>query len=104
MAGTSINSPGCFRLPPDVEFQRWQGGDEWVLYHSGTGETIRLSDAGLAILDLLAEPDHLDQTAIERALHSMMDEPLNEQEMHAAVTELLRVLLKHECIEQVSCD
>jgi hypothetical protein len=104
MAGNSINSPGCFRLPPDVEFQRWQGGDEWVLYHSGTGETIRLSDAGLAILDLLAEPDHLDQTAIERALHAMMDDPLAEQEMHAAVTELLRVLLKHECIEQVSCD
>ena len=104
MAGTSITSPGCFRLPPDVEFQRWEGGDEWVIYHSGTGETIRLSDAALAILDLLAEPGHLDQTAIERALHAMMDDPLDEQEMHAAVTELLRVLLKHECIEQVSCD
>jgi hypothetical protein len=34
----------------------------------------------------------------------MMDDPLDEQEMHAAVTELLRVLLTHECIEQVSCD
>ena len=104
MAGTSINSPGCFRLPPGVDFQRWQGGDEWVLYHSGTGETIRLSDAALAILDLLAEPSHLDQTTIEQGLHSMMDAPLDQQEMHAAVTELLRVLLKHECIEQVSCD
>jgi hypothetical protein len=104
MARTSINSQGCFSLPPGVDFQRWQGGDEWVIYHSGTGETIRLSDAALAILDLLAELGHRDQTTIERALHSMMDDPLDEQEMHAAVTELLRVLLKHECIEQVSCD
>jgi len=104
MAGASINSPKCLSLPPDVDFQRWQGGDEWVIYHSGTGETIRLSDAALAILDLLAAQGHLDQTAIERALSSMMDDPLDEQEMHAAVTELLRVLLKHECIEQVSCD
>ena len=104
MAGAPINSPKCFRLPPGVDFQRWQGDDEWVIYHSGTGETIRLSDAALAILDLLAEPGHLDQTAIERALHSMMDDPPDEQEMHAAVTEVLRVLLKHECIEQVSCD
>jgi len=104
MAGRSIDSPKCFSLPPGVDFQRWQGGDEWVLYHSGTGETIRLSDAALSILDLLAEPAHLDQTAIERVFHSMMDDPLGEQEMHAAVTELLRVLLNHECIEQVSCD
>lgn len=103
MAGTPINCATCFRLPPGVEFQRWQGGDEWVLYHSGTGETIRLSDAALAILDLLAEPGHLAQTSMERALLAMMDAPLDEQEMHAAVTELLRVLLKHECIEQVSC-
>ena len=104
MAGKTITAPECLRLPLGVEFQRWQGGNEWVLYHSGTGETIRLSDAALAVLDLLAESGGLNQSAIEQALNAMMDDPLAEQEMHAAVKELLRVLLKHECIEQVPCD
>jgi hypothetical protein len=104
MAGAAIIRTACFRLPPDVDFQRWQGGDEWVIYHSGTGETIRVSDAALALLDLLATSGQQDQCAIERTLHVMIDAPISDQEMHAAVSELLRVLLNHECIEQVSCD
>ncbi len=91
-------------MPPGVEFPRWQGDDAWVLYHSGTGATIRLSDAALAVLDLFAESDRLDRSAIQHALSAMMDAPPAEPEMQASVSELLRVLLNHECIEQVSCD
>jgi hypothetical protein len=104
MAGADVTRPECFRIPTGVEFQRWQGDGEWVIYHAGTGETMRLSEAALAVLDLLAESDRLDKSAIEQGLHSMMDTPIVVQEMQAAVNELLRVLLNHECIERVSCD
>jgi PqqD family protein of HPr-rel-A system len=103
MARAAMTATECFRLPPDVDFHRWQGGDEWVIYHSGTGETLRLSDAALAVLDLLAESDPLEQAAIEQRLNTMMDVPLSEQELHAAVNGLLRILHNHECIERVPC-
>lgn len=104
MAGIAVTKPECFRIPPSIEFQRWQGDGEWVIYHAGTGDTIRLSEAALFILDLLVESGRLDQSVIEHALSAMMDVPLTGNEMQAAVQELLRVLLNHECIEKVSCD
>lgn len=104
MAGLDVIRPECFRIPPGVEFQRWQGDGEWVIYHAGTGETMRLSEAALAVLDLLAESDRLEKSAIEQALNTMMDTPIPATEMQAAASELLRVLLNHECIELVSCD
>jgi hypothetical protein len=33
----------------------------------------------------------------------MMDAPVSDHELQTAVNELTRVLLSHECIEQVSC-
>jgi hypothetical protein len=104
MAEADVTGPECFRIPPGVEFERWQGDGEWVIYHGGTGETMRLSDAALAVLDLLAESHRLDKSAIEQALNAMMDAPITAQEMQAAVDELLRVLLIQECIELVLCD
>jgi len=103
MAGTSMTGPDCFRIPSGVEFQRWQGDGEWVIYHSGTGETMRLSEAAIAVLNLLAESGRLDKTAIKLALNAMMDAPVSDHELQTAVNELTRVLLSHECIEQVSC-
>ena len=99
-----MTRPECFRIPPDVEFQRWQGEDEWVAYHSGTGETLRLSDAAIAVLDLLGQSDQLDKPAMERSLNALMDTPLPFEEMQNALNELLRVLLAHECIEPMPCD
>ncbi len=104
MAGVTVTRPECFRIPHGVEFQRWQGEDEWVIYHSGTGETMRLSEAAIAVLELLGESDGLDESALETALSAMMDAPLPTHEIHAALHELLRVLLSHECIEQAPCD
>jgi PqqD family protein of HPr-rel-A system len=86
-----------------VEFQRWQGGDEWVIYHAGTGETLRLSAAALAVIDLLSQQGCMDQSALAAALNAMMDAPLSPEEMDAALSELLRVLLSHECVEQTAC-
>lgn len=94
----------CFRIPPGVEFQRWQGEDEWVVYHSGTGETLRLSDAAIAVLDILGESAQLDKSTLERELNGMMDVPLPPEEMQTALNELLRMLLAHECIEHAPCD
>jgi PqqD family protein of HPr-rel-A system len=94
----------CFRIPPSVSFQRWQGNDEWVLYHSGTGETMRLSDAAVAVLELLEEATSLDSTALASALNAMVDTPLSEKEIGAALHDLLGQLLRHECIERVTCD
>ena len=56
-ATSALNLPEdhAYRIPDGVEFPRWDGGDEWVVYHSGTGETLRLSDAAVAILDLLQQ-------------------------------------------------
>lgn len=104
MAGLAVTWAECFCIPPGADFQRWQGDGEWVIYHAGTGETMRLSEAAIAVLDLLAESDRLDKSAIEQALHAMMEAPIPAQEMQASVNELLRVLLNYECIELVSCD
>lgn len=104
MAGIAMSIAACLRIPPDVEFERWEGGGEWVLYHSGTGETIRLSDAALALLDLLVESGPLDRPAMARALNAMMDAPLADAEMVTALEGLLGELLAHECVEPVSCD
>lgn len=103
MAGANLTPPECFRLPPGVEFQRWQGEAEWVVYHAGTGETMRLSDAAVAVLDLLAPVEGMGRDALEAGLNAMMDAPLPEAEMQAALGELLRILLSHECVERVPC-
>lgn len=98
-----MTSTACYRIPPGVEFQRWQGGEEWVIYHSGTGETLRLSDAALAVIDLLSQTGPMDQSSLAEALNGMMDAPLPQEEINGALAELLRVLLGHECVEQTAC-
>jgi PqqD family protein of HPr-rel-A system len=103
MADADMTPSACYRIPPGVEFQRWQGAEEWVLYHSGTGETMRLSDAALAILDLLSQTGPMDQAALAEALNAMMDAPLSPDEIGGALGELLRMLLSHECVEQTAC-
>ncbi len=104
MAGARGVSTECFRIPPGVEFQRWQGGEEWVLYHSGTGETMRLSDAAVAVLDLIVEAHRLDRRVLANGLNTLMDVPLPDAEIDAALEQLLRELLSHECLERVACD
>jgi len=86
-----------------VEFQRWCGGEDWVLYHSGTGETLRVSEAALAVLDLLSAAGTLPQDALAETLNRQMDTPLSDVEIQAALAEILRVLQRHECVEQVAC-
>ena len=101
---TFTQSAECFRIPPCVEFQRWDSGEEWVVYHSGTGETLRLSDAAMAVIDLLSESSPLEKGTIAHSLNAQMESPLEEAELATAVNEVLRVLLGHECIEPASCD
>jgi PqqD family protein of HPr-rel-A system len=91
----------CIRIPPGVKFERWHS-DEWVIYHSGTGETMRLSDAAVALLDMLAESGPQDRSAVARALNDMMEVPLADAEIASVVDRLLRDLLAHECVELVS--
>ena len=93
----------CLRIPPGVQFERWQGETEWVLYHSGTGATVRLSDAAVAVLDLLEHAGVMDEASLVRGLNALMDNPLPEAEMGAALAGLLSDLLSHECIERVPC-
>ena len=93
----------CFRLPPGVDFQRWAGDGDWVLYHSGTGETMRISDLAMAILDLIAQHDTMDRQEIIRKLTRLFDDPPGEEDLRGAVDEHLRLLLSHECIEPVAC-
>lgn len=96
--------PARLRIPPGVQFERWQGGDEWVVYHAGTGETLRLSDAAVAVLDLLEQAGRLDEAALASALNALMDVPLPEAEIRAALDGLVSQLLSHECIERLACD
>jgi hypothetical protein len=93
----------CLRIPPGVQFERWQGETEWVLYHSGTGATVRLSDAAVAVLDLLEAGGALDEASLARRLNQLMDSPLTEDKMAAALVPLVRDLLGHECVERVPC-
>jgi PqqD family protein of HPr-rel-A system len=93
----------AYRIPDGVEFLRWDGGDEWVVYHSGTGETLRLSDGALAILDVLAEKGPLDSESLTKALAEMVDDCSAMKSLGEAVSELRRVLLQHECIEEAPC-
>lgn len=92
-----------YRLPAGVRFQRWRGEEDWVLYHSGTGETMRLSEAAVAVLDILAQAPDQDRRALGAALNALMDAPLTEVELDAALEGLLRELLNHECIESPAC-
>ncbi len=94
----------CYRIPVGVCFERWAGDGEWVIYHSGTGETLRISEAALAILDLLEQSERLDSGGLDKALSGMLDEPSTPDEMQTPREELLRVLLGHECVERVACD
>lgn len=103
MAGTAVNSKTCFRIPAGVDFLRWAGEEDWVLYHTGTGETLRLSDLALAILDLLGHRAALDRDELACGLAALFDEPLEDAELQAGLEEHMRLLLAHECIEPVSC-
>ncbi len=99
----------AYRIPPGVEFLRWREGGaagtgEWVLYHTGTGETLRLSEAAAALLDSLADGAPRDQAALAATLQRLLDEPMPPAELAAALDGLLRALLRHECIEALPCD
>lgn len=98
-----MTTPPCYRIPPGVEFQRWHGGDEWVLYHSGTGETLRLSEAAMAVIDLLEQVSSMEQGALADALNALMDDPMPVAEISIALGELLRILISHECVEPATC-
>lgn len=99
MSGT----PGTrYRLPAGVSFQRWHEGpaaEEWVVYHDGTGQTLRLSETALAILDALRAAGPLDRAAIAAALAGQLDVPADDDALQAALDGLIDGLLKHECIE-----
>lgn len=99
----------AYRIPPGVQFQRWRDGGpdgtgEWVVYHSGTGETLRLSEAALALLESLADGGSLDREGLTSILANLLDGPLPPEELTAALDGLLRALLRHECIEALPCD
>lgn len=94
-----------YRIPPGVGFQRWHEGpapEEWVVYHDGTGQTLRLSESALAILDALLASGSLDLAGIAAALAERLDTPVGDAELQAALQGLIDALLKHECIEP--CD
>ncbi len=75
-----------------------------MVYHSGTGETLRLSDAAVAILDLLEQTGPMGAEALTLSLAEMMDDPPALQILSESADKLLGVLLRHECIERAACD
>lgn len=94
----------CYRLPPGVRLQRWREGqasDEWVVYHDGTGQTLRLSAAAMVLLDVLAA-GALDRRALGQALAGTFDPAPAPAEIDTALAELLDGLGKHELIEAVA--
>lgn len=94
----------CYRIPAGVEFLRWNGGEEWVVYHPGTGETLRLSEGAVLILDLLKEAKSpLAADALTHALAGMMDDPPAAEVLAEATGKLVAMLLRHECIERAAC-
>lgn len=104
-----MDTEARYRIPPGVTFQRWceggsQGADEWVVYHDGTGQTLRLSEAALAILDALLASGPQDRASIALTLAGLLDAPAGPEELDTALDLLLRGLLEHECIEAVPCD
>lgn len=103
-----MNQAPAYRIPPGVQFQRWREGGpagtgEWVVYHSGTGETLRLSEAALALLDSLMDGHPSDRARLTATLQALLDEPMPADELAAALDGLLRALLRHECIEELPC-
>ena len=100
---TSNSKPACYRIPSGVVFQRWAGEREFVVYHSGTGETLRLSEGAVAILDLLEGTTAMSAETIADALRDMIDDPPAPDVLRASLETLLGVLLRHECIERVAC-
>jgi PqqD family protein of HPr-rel-A system len=96
-------SQTCFRIPAGVVFERWHHQDEWVLYHSGTGETLRLAEAAVALLDMLSAGRELDRNALANGLNDLMDTPLEPDEMSPILEGLIQELLRHECIEAHPC-
>lgn len=109
-----LSGPGqdCFRIPPGVVFARWtwtapeQGPDaaEWVVYHSGTGETLRLSPAAVAVLDHLEQSPNQDAAALSAYLNTLLDIPLPAEEIRGFLEGVLGQLLAHECVERRPCD
>jgi hypothetical protein len=103
-----MNREPAYRTPPGVQFLRWREGGaagtgEWVVYHAGTGETLRLSEAALALLDDLSDGQPRGRAQLTATLQALLDEPVPADELDAAVDELLRALLRHECIEEWPC-
>ena len=93
----------CYRIPEGVSFERWNGGGEWVVFHTGTGETLRLSDAAVVVLETLMRlgPQTADTLAQELA-GSLVEDP-GDAAVMAATSEILRALAAQECIDEVRC-
>ncbi len=90
-----------YRLPPGVAFPRWREGpaaEEWVVYHEGTGQTLRLSAAACVLLDALARGP-LDRGRLSEALASAFADPPGPAELESALDGLLEGLVRHELIE-----
>ncbi len=99
----------AYRTPPGVEFQRWREGGpdgtgEWVVYHSGTGETLRLTEAAVLILDALIQQGPASPAALAGVLARALEEEAPAQELERVLHELLAALKRHECIEPLPCD
>ncbi len=90
-------------IPSGVEFLRWSGDGDWVIYHTGTGETLRVSDLALAILDHIERQPAVGRDRLMRALAALFDEVPEPGELAARVDECVRLLLSHECIERCPC-
>lgn len=93
-----------YRLPPGVEMPRWREGpaaEEWVVYHEGTGQTLRLSAAACVLLDALARGP-LDRGRLYEALASALADPPGRVELESALDGLIEGLVKHELIEPLA--
>lgn len=103
MADAAVIQMECLRIPPDVQFLRWPGDGDWVIYHTGTGETLRVSEMSLAILDAIARHTSLDAAGLLKALTTQFDEPPEAGELRASLDDHMRLLLSHECVERCPC-
>ncbi|MCS6785510.1 MAG: HprK-related kinase A [Thiobacillaceae bacterium] len=90
-----------YRLPPGLRLPRWRAGTqagEWVVWHEGTGETLRLSAAAVQLLDRLAAgPCRRPQ--LRAALRDALNDPPADELLDLALDEFIEPLVKHELIE-----
>ena len=96
-----MNADPHYRLPPGVEIRHWGEGpaaEEWVVYHEGTGQTLRLSAAACVLLATLIRGP-LDRGRLAEALAGAFADPPGLAELESALDGLIEGLVKHELIE-----